>query len=120
VIVLGGDSHNCWANNLSAVSGGRLAALEFAGGSVTSPGFERPLSNAAPGERESLMRSGNPNLAFCDLTHRGYGALRFTASACEAEWVAFPDVRSPQRSAPTVARTQAAASETGGPDAWKV
>jgi alkaline phosphatase D len=117
-VVLGGDSHNCWLNALVAPGGGRLAAIEFAGGSVTSPGFERALSNAAPGEREALMRAANPHLAWCDLTNRGYAALRFTRTACEAEWNAFADVRAPRAPAPATRRMLAAASATGGPGAW--
>jgi alkaline phosphatase D len=120
VVVLGGDSHNCWVNNLPAANGARLAAIEFAGGSVTSPGFERSLSNAQPGEREALMRSGNPNLAFTDLTNRGYATLRFTRAACSAEWVAFDNVRSSQRSAPIVTTMTSAASVSAGPGAWSV
>jgi alkaline phosphatase D len=120
VVVLGGDSHNCWVNNLPASGGARLAALEFAGGSVTSPGFERSLSNAQPGERESVMRSGNADLAFCDLTNRGYATLRFTREACNAEWVAFNTVRTPQAPAPIVTRMNAVASLNAGPGAWSV
>jgi alkaline phosphatase D len=119
-IVLGGDSHNCWVNNLAAADGGRLAALEFAGGSVTSPGFERPLSNAQPGQREQVMCDANRNLAFCDLTNRGYAALRFTRTACDAEWIAFSNVRTPQMNAPVVTRMNAAASSNVGPGAWSV
>lgn len=117
-VVLGGDSHNCWVGNLPAASGARLAALEFAGGSVTSPGFERSLTAAQPGERETMMRSANPGLAFCDLTNRGYSALSFTRDACEAEWLAFADVRSPTASAPTVTRLRTATSASRGPGAW--
>lgn len=117
-IVLGGDSHNCWLNNLAAPAGQRLAALEFAGGSVSSPGFERALTNAVPGERESLMRSANPHLAWCDLSHRGYGVLEFTRNACVAEWLAFADVRTPEPSAQTTTRISAAASGNAGPGNW--
>ncbi|MGE0595624.1 MAG: alkaline phosphatase [Hyphomonadaceae bacterium] len=120
-LVLGGDSHNCWVNTLAAPNDpARVAAIEFAGGSVTSPGFERSLSNAAPGERERRMRSANPQLAFCDLTHRGYALLRLTRAACEAEWRAFADVRNPQRGDAMVTRISAAASAAGGPGAWSV
>ena len=120
-VVLGGDSHNCWLNNLAAPGGGgRLAAIEFAGGSVTSPGFERSLANAAPGEREALMRAGNPHLAWCDLTHRGYATLGFTREGCAAEWIAFDDVRSPHRGAPRTTQISAAASAGGGPGAWNL
>ena len=117
-IVLGGDSHNCWVNNLAAASGARLAAIEFAGGSVTSPGFERTLTRAAPGEREAAMRAANPQLAFCDVTNRGYAALRFTRGECAAEWIAFADVRSPQRGTPTVTRMTSRASTSAGPGPW--
>ena len=119
-MVLGGDSHNCWLNSIAAESGNRLAAIEFAGGSVTSPGIERALSGATPGQREAMMRAANPNLAWCDITHRGYATLRFTRESCDAEWVALADVRTPQASAFAVTRMNAAASVSAGPGAWSV
>lgn len=119
-VVVGGDSHNCWVNNLAAAGGSRLAALEFAGGSVASPGFERSLTNAAPGQRESMMRSSNPHMAFCDLTNRGYATLKFTRTTCEAEWLAFADVSTPLGAAPTVTRFASVASDSAGPGAWAV
>jgi len=117
-VVLGGDSHNCWLNNLPTEDGSRLAAIEFAGGSVTSPGLERALAGAAPGARESMMRSANPQLAWCDATKRGYGALRFTRTACEADWVAFDDVRVPEAGTPTITRLVSEPSAAAGPSAW--
>jgi alkaline phosphatase D len=120
VAVLGGDSHNTWVNNLTAPNASRLAAIEFAGASVTSPGLERPLSAAAQGAREAMMRNANPQLAYCDVTHRGYGALKFTPEACDAEWVAFADVRSQQLTSPTITRMTSVASQATGPGAWSV
>lgn len=123
-LILGGDSHNCWVNNLAAPSGdagaNRLAAIEIAGGSVSSPGFEASLSNAQPGEREAMMRGMNPGLAFTDITHRGYAAMRLTRGACEAEWLAFADVRSPQAQAPSITRLTSEASQSAGPGRWSV
>jgi alkaline phosphatase D len=119
-VVLGGDSHNCWVNNLAAQGGGRLAAIELAGGSVTSPGFERSLSRAAPGERESVMRTANPHLAWCDLTNRGYAALSFTRTECIGEWLAFEHIASPAAAAPLVTRFSSAASTAAGPSPWAV
>lgn len=117
-VVLGGDSHNCWLNNLIAPGASHLAAVEFAGGSVTSPGFERSLSNAQPGAREAIWQNANESLAWCDLTNRGYGALTFTREACEAEWLAFADVRSPEAQAPVSTRRTSAASAQAGPGGW--
>jgi alkaline phosphatase D len=117
-IVLGGDSHNCWVGALSAPEDAtRRAALEFAGGSVTSPGFERALSAAPPGAREAAIISANAHMAFCDLTNRGYGVLRFTRSACAAEWRAMGDVRAAQRGPTTTSRLHAAAGAAGA-DGW--
>ena len=67
-----------------------------------------------------MMRSATPHLAYCDVTHRGYGALKFAREACEAEWVAFDDVSAREVSAPTVTRMSAAASSNAGPGAWAV
>lgn len=117
-ILLGGDSHNCWVNNLPL--GNRMAALEFAGGSVSSPGMERTLTAAQPGERESMLRAANPELAFCDVSNRGYAALRFTRTACEAEWVAFDSVREPEAPAARVTRIGASAGGGTGPGAWAI
>jgi alkaline phosphatase D len=117
-VVLGGDSHNCWLNNLPSESGDRLAAVEFAGGSVTSPGMERAVANATTGRRETMMRSANPHLAWCDVTNRGYGALRFTRALCDAEWVAFADVRAPAPRMPGITRFHSEASAAAGPGGW--
>lgn len=119
-LVLGGDSHNCWVNNLRAAGAGRLAALEIAGGSVSSPGMEGSLTNAAPGQREAMVRAANPDMAFTDLTNRGYAAMRLTRAACEAEWLAFEDVRAPLAQPPRVTRMASEASRNAGPGAWAV
>lgn len=120
-VVLGGDSHNTWLNNLATPGdASRIAAIEFAGASITSPGLEQAMSAAAPGAREAMMQSANPHLAWCDVTNRGYGALKLTRDACEAEWVAFADVRAAEASAPTVTRFAATPSAQSGPGAWVV
>ena len=120
-VVLGGDSHNTWLNNLMAPGdAARRAAIEFAGASVTSPGLEQAMSAGAAGAREAMMRSANAQLAWCDVTHRGYGALKFTRGACEAEWVAFASVRDPDAGAPNITRFSATPSAQGGPSAWTV
>lgn len=120
-VVLGGDSHNTWVNNLAAPGdASRVAAIEFAGGSVTSPGLEQAMTAAAPGAREAMMKSANPHLAWCDVSNRGYGVLKFTASACEAEWLAFASVREREMAAPTVTRMSATPSAASGPGAWTV
>lgn len=120
-VVLGGDSHNTWINNLAAPDDAtRLAAIEFAGGSVSSPGLEQAMAAGAPGAREAMMQSANPHLAWCDVTNRGYGVLKFTPAACHAEWVAFADVRSAEAPVPSVTRMSATPSAAGGPGSWVI
>ncbi|MET0183466.1 MAG: alkaline phosphatase D family protein, partial [Caulobacterales bacterium] len=117
-IIIGGDSHNAWVYNSPAAGGARLAAIEFAGGSISSPGFERSLTNAAPGERERVIQSGDPNLVFSDFTNRGYGALKLTHTTCEAEWRAVSDIRERTRGPVRATKFVSQASATAGPGTW--
>ncbi len=108
VSILSGDSHNAWLNDIAGAK--RLAAVEFAGGSVSSPGFERTLSKAADGERESVIRAANPLLKWADVTNRGYGVLRYAPNALSAEWVASNDISARSAGAKSITKL---AVETG-------
>ena len=79
LVVLAGDSHNAWANNLSI--DGKAAGIEFATHSVTSPGFESSLSGIAPSDLAAALRKANSGLAFSDTSQRGYTSLQFTPDA---------------------------------------
>jgi alkaline phosphatase D len=117
-LVLSGDSHNAWANNLGGVAG-KPVAVEIAGAGVTSPGFERTFTNAPAGGREAAMRAANEELAWCDLTRRGYAVAKLTRARVETEWISFDSVASPTAGTPGIARTVAEASARGvGP--WQV
>jgi len=76
LVVLAGDSHNAWGNNLSI--DGNAAGIEFATHSVTSPGFESLLSGIAPSDLAAALRKANSGLAFSDTSQRGYTSLQFT------------------------------------------
>ncbi|MDX2274425.1 MAG: alkaline phosphatase D family protein [Hyphomonadaceae bacterium] len=117
-VVLGGDSHNCWVGNLRAPDdAARVAALEFAGGSVTSPGLERVLSAGQPGQAEAVVVAANRDMTYCDLAKRGYAKLRFTRQACDAEWRTVSDIRAAERGPVAATRFNAAAGASG-PQAW--
>jgi alkaline phosphatase D len=72
-IVLAGDSHNAWAQNLPL--GNTAAGVEFATHSVTSPGFESYLRRGAPTDVAAALRATNPNLAFSNTHQRGYTSI---------------------------------------------
>jgi alkaline phosphatase D len=72
-IVLGGDSHNAWAQNLTV--GSTPAGVEFATHSVTSPGFESYLRRGAPSDVAAALRATNPGLAYSNTHQRGYTSV---------------------------------------------
>lgn len=119
VVVLGGDSHNAWANNLPGGKDGRPAALEVAGTSVTSPGMESTLSNAAPGAREASMLRTNKELAFCDMTNKGYAKITVTNAAIATEFVQFASVRGDDPT-PTGRATINAEASAAGVGPWQL
>ena len=83
LIVLSGDSHNAWGNNLR--HGGKPAGVEYASSSVTSPGLESFL----PLNLQNMplaMREANPDLIFADIGHRGYVSLQITPSHVRGAW----------------------------------
>jgi alkaline phosphatase D len=84
LVVLSGDSHNAWGNNL-LVDGG-AAGVEYAGHAVTSPGFETFLPNVAPADFAKALRETNAGLAFSDTSRRGYVSLQLTPDQVHGEW----------------------------------
>ena len=72
-IVLAGDSHNAWAQNLSL--GNTAAGVEFATHSVTSPGFESYLRRGAPTDVAAALQATNPGLVFSNTHQRGYTSI---------------------------------------------
>jgi alkaline phosphatase D len=91
LIVLSGDSHNAWAFDLD--EGGAAAGVEFAGQSVTSPGYETDLPRIDPGEVGLAVRERNPLLKWADLQHRGYVSIELTPANATAEWQLLGTIR---------------------------
>lgn len=89
-VVISGDSHNAWAFDL--VQDRRPAAVEFAGHSVTSPGFESALSVDPQAVSAALVRA-NPELAWCDTSRRGYMALTIAADRVTNDWIMVDTIR---------------------------
>ena len=83
LVVLSGDSHNAWANDL--VNDGRPAGVEFAGQSVTSPGFESYLK-APPSAVAGALMQANPTLRWADMSNRGYMQVVLTPAEALCEW----------------------------------
>lgn len=84
LIVLSGDSHNAWAYDLA--QDGHAAGVEFAGQSVTSPGYEASVE-IAPERVARALVGANPELKWCDTSRRGYMALTLTPERATNDWV---------------------------------
>lgn len=84
LVVLSGDSHNAWGYNLAV--DGQAAGVEYAGHSVTSPGYESYMPQVAPQSLAQLLRGANPGLAFSDTSRRGYVSLDITPERVRGAW----------------------------------
>ncbi len=84
LIVLSGDSHNAWAFDLE--NDGRAAGVEFAGQSVTSPGFESFAKGIAPDKVAGGLLSENDTLKWTDTSHRGYMSVMLTPDSAVANF----------------------------------
>ncbi|EJE53235.1 phosphodiesterase/alkaline phosphatase D [Acidovorax sp. CF316] len=86
LVVLSGDTHNAWANELADM-GGNAVGVEFATSSVTSPGFEEYLPKENPAVLAGALQQLIQPLKYCDTSRRGYMLLTATATECRADWV---------------------------------
>ena len=102
LVVLSGDSHNAWFNNLTTLAGEKVG-VEFAGSSVTSPGFESAglgglassldgsvLGSTAVGAGLGLI----DDLNYADTIRRGYLLLTVTSANVKGEYVFVNTVKS--------------------------
>ncbi|WP_026437882.1 alkaline phosphatase [Acidovorax sp. JHL-9] len=86
LVVLSGDTHNAWANELADMNGNAVG-VEFATSSVSSPGFEEYLPKENPAMLAGAFQQLIKTLKYCDTARRGYMLLTATATECRADWV---------------------------------
>jgi alkaline phosphatase D len=84
LVVLTGDSHNAWAFDLA--HNGKSAGVEFAGQSVSSPGFENAFTGATPATVAKSVVATNPGLKWMDSSKRGYMVVELTPAKATSEW----------------------------------
>lgn len=91
LIVLSGDSHNAWGFDLDEAA--EPAGVEFAGQSVTSPGYESDLRNISARDVERAFIERNPLLKWANTDRRGYVAIELTPERATGEWLLLDTVR---------------------------
>ena len=84
-VVLTGDIHSSWANDLpeslayEPLAGTGSVGVEFICTSVTSPGINIPYGNA-------VIKAGNPHIQYLDLIQKGYLVLHLGENFTQGEW----------------------------------
>jgi alkaline phosphatase D len=90
-IVVSGDSHAFWANELwDAETGGRRAAVEFGTAGVSSPGPGLSMPGAPLGE---AFAKHNREVLFNDQTANGFVRLTLTRTQALGELIAVSTIR---------------------------
>lgn len=93
LVVLSGDTHNGWANDLKDLSGNQVG-VEFATSSVSSPGLEEYL----PGEDPLTLAAGVqqliPELKYANTYQRGYMVFSVSQEEVRADWYVVDTIKS--------------------------
>ncbi len=84
MVVITGDIHSSWANDLPTASyngstGAGSAGVEFVTPSVTSPGISIPLGATA-------IQAANSHIKYCDLSNHGYVIMDINQIRTQADW----------------------------------
>ena len=87
-IVLSGDSHAFWANELHD-AGGRRVAAEFGTTGITSPGAGDTIKAFSVGE---VFASANREVVFSDQAAKGFVLLSLSREEAKAELVAVSTI----------------------------
>ena len=97
LVVLAGDTHNGWANNLKDAEGNRVG-VEFAGPSVTSGGIEAVLGlpEAFAAQFSRAVETLVDDLVYSNASDRGYMIVSFTPQEARSEWIYVDTASEPE------------------------
>lgn len=91
LLVLSGDSHTAWGQNLTV--GSQAAGVEFAGHAVTSGGMEGMFPRTAPVDVAAALQRANPGLLLSETARRGYMSVYLSHEQAQCDWHFFSTVR---------------------------
>jgi alkaline phosphatase D len=104
VVVLTGDIHSSWANDLAPnpydpaaydpATGRGAVAVEIVTPAVTSPGIEDPQAAA---QTAAGLRAISPHMKFIELNKRGYVVVDVNRDRMQADWYHVPTIREQTR-----------------------
>lgn len=94
MVVLSGDTHTWWANDLTARDGTHMG-VELGGHSVTSPSPYRKEFLGGKGDQFALLTNrDNDDVRYLSGEHHGYIDLEVTHDSLRAEYVAVDTIES--------------------------
>lgn len=85
LLVLAGDTHNAWANDLVSSTGAAIGA-ELACPSISSRGLDELLAGQDPATVAAGALAAIPRLRYAETGHRGYLTLTLTHEKASACW----------------------------------
>lgn len=121
LVVLTGDSHNGWFNNLTTLAGEKIG-VEFGGTSVTSTGFESVGLGTLGSSIDGSVLGANAvgaglglinDVSYVDTSQRGYLVMTVTPASVKGEYVYVSSVKQPTYTAAVGRTITVAATATG-------
>ena len=107
-IVLAGDSHASWSNDLYD-DAGTLVAAEFGATAITSPSYGALMPGLG-----AILADANREVVFCDQDAKGYLLLTLTPQEAIGEHVAVSTILARPFTRRVLARHRVTAGGTGG------
>ena len=108
-IVLAGDSHSFWVNDLANAAGERVA-VEFGTSSISSPSPQDAIGDFPLG---MALDIANEEVLFCDQTSKGYILLTLTPTEARADLVGMSTIVAKPYEAKLVTRWSVAKMDAG-------
>jgi alkaline phosphatase D len=103
VVVLTGDIHSSWGNDLTATpfdsatydpaTGAGSLAVELVAPAVTSPGIDDATQAA---QFAGAIAATHPHIKYVELFHRGYALLDITKERVQCEWYHLATIKERQ------------------------
>jgi alkaline phosphatase D len=95
LVVLTGDTHSAWANELKLTPGGERIGVEIGTTSITSPGIGAYLAGGTDFDPSSAFDQVNDEIAWCHLRGHGFALVEFGRDALRAEYHQVSDILAP-------------------------
>jgi phosphodiesterase/alkaline phosphatase D-like protein len=95
LVVITGDSHSFWANELYTQNGLPMG-VEIGTAGITSPGDFESFGKPIAGQIDNGLSARNKEVRWTDCQHRGYVKMHITAAQIDTYYVAVDTINQPR------------------------